>query len=135
MGRAALVLVGALLGGGLVYAKVNSSRQGERNRADQEVTRYLNLVQGGDRRGADAMLCGEDDTAVVELDGPHRYKETIPRIVSFAIVGASDWSSLVDGHGRTYRVRLTFADSTVALSDITIEIIAGRPCTGTQIPF
>ena len=57
------------------------------------------------------------------------------RIEGFAIIDFEEWSSWVDGHGRTYHVRLRFADGSTATSDLAVEMIGNEPCIATEIPF
>jgi hypothetical protein len=131
----ALLLVVALICGGLPYVYFRWSDLDEQRMADDEVGRYLSLVQEGDRSRADAMLCGGDDTTTVQLNDTFETDWSALRIDSVAIVSAWDWSSWVDGHGRTYGVRLTFADGSTAMTELVVEVIASEPCIGTEVPF
>lgn len=54
---------------------------------------------------------------------------------SFTIVNTWDWSSVTDGHGRGYQVRLVFADRSTAKVELAVEVIADDPCIATEIPF
>ena len=52
-----------------------------------------------------------------------------------SIISTWDWSSVVDGHGRGYRVQFAFIDGSAAFSDLAVEVISGNPCIGTEIPL
>ncbi|WP_319463599.1 hypothetical protein [Micromonospora sp. RTP1Z1] len=112
------------------YSDRNESRE-----ADKEVDRYLTLVQGRDRAGADVMLCGGDDTSAVQLPGMNQPNWHLPLVESFTIVNTWDWSSVTDGHGRGYQVRLVFADRSTAKVEMAVEVIADDPCIATEIRF
>jgi hypothetical protein len=129
---AALVSVVAVLGVGCVYAWQSAARS-ERHRADDAITKYLRLVREHDRACANAMLCAGDDTSPVRTDANVDWHAT--RIDNLVIVTAWDWSSMVDGHGRTYRVRLRTADGSTITADFVVEIISDRACVGTEVPF
>lgn len=115
-----------------VYSRFSGNEQ---RKADEEIAKYLSLVQGRDHSGADAMLCGGDDTTTAKLRDTDEPDSGLRRIEAFAIVSAWGWSSATDGHGRTYRVRLTFANGSTATSDLAVEVIANEPCIATEIPF
>jgi hypothetical protein len=117
----------------LLYSEL--SNRNERRREDEEISRYLSLVQERDHSGADAMLCGGDDTRTATLRDTDEPDWGLRRIETFAIVGSEEWSSWVDGHGRNYHVRLTFADGSTATSDLALEVIGNDPCIVTKIPF
>ncbi|SCL36074.1 hypothetical protein GA0070624_5449 [Micromonospora rhizosphaerae] len=120
---------------GLPLGFARYSNRNESREADKEVDRYLTLVQGRDRAGADAMLCGGDDTSAVQLPGMNQPNWHLPLVESFTIVNTWDWSSVTDGHGRGYQVRLVFADRSTAKVELAVEVIADDPCIATEIPF
>jgi hypothetical protein len=108
----------------------------ESREADKLIGRYLTLVQQRDRAGADAMLCGGDDTSVAKLQYVNQPDGRLPLVESFTIVRAWEWSSAVDGHGRGYQVRLVFAAGPAANVELAVEEMADRdPCIATEIPF
>lgn len=133
----ALAVVAALLvfcGLPLGFARYSDRK--ESREADKEIGRYLTLVQGRDRAGADAMLCGGDDTSVAELPWTYQPPDWhVPLVESFTIVGTWDWSSVIDGHGRGYQVRLVFADGSAATIELAVEVIGNDPCIATEIPL
>lgn len=120
---------------GLPLGFARHSKRDESREADKEVDLYLTLVQGHDRAGADAMLCGGDGTSAVQLPGMNQPNWHLPLVKSFAIVNTWDWSSVTDGHGRGYRVRLVFAGGSAAEVELAVEVIADDPCIATEIPF
>lgn len=128
-------MVVALICCGLPYAYTRWSVREEQRQADEEITEYLRLVQAGDRGRSHAMLCGGDDMTTIQLNGTYKLDWNAVRVDSFTIIGARDWSSVVDGHGRAYRVRLTFTDGSTGISDLVVEVMANEPCIGTEIPF
>jgi hypothetical protein len=132
---AAAVVIGALVCGGIPVLYVELSNSSEQRKEDKEISGYLSLVQGNDHSGADAMLCGGDDTRTATLRDTDEPDWGQRRIEAFAIVGSEEWSSWVDGHGRIYHVRLTFADGSTAMSDLAVEVISNDPCIATGIPF
>lgn len=129
------VVTGLLLFYGLPLGFARYSDRNESREADKEIGRYLTLVQERDRAGADAMLCGGDDTSAAELPGMNQPDWHLPLVESFAIVSTWDWSSVTDGHGRGYRVRLVFAGGSAAEVELAVEVIADDPCIATEIPF
>jgi hypothetical protein len=120
---------------GLPLGFARYSDRKESRESDKEIGRYLTLVQAGDRAGADAMLCGGDDTRVAELPGRYQPGWHGPLVESFTIVGTWDWSSVTDGHGTGYQVRLVFADGSAETVELAVEVIAGDPCIATEIPL
>lgn len=130
-----LTVVTALLCCGLLLAFARHPDHNESREADEEIGRYLTLVQGRDRPGADALLCGGDDTSTAELPGMDQPDWHLPLVESFTIVSTQDWSSVTDGHGTSYRVRLVFADGSAATVELAVEVIADEPCVATDIPF
>lgn len=120
---------------GLPYAYTQWSARNEQRKADEEIEEYLRLVQGRDVEQANAMLCGGDDTRAADLRETSEATWGSRRIASVAIVSSWDWSSVVDGHGRGYRVRFTFVDGSTAASDLAVEVIANDPCIATEVPF
>jgi hypothetical protein len=81
------------------------------------------------------MLCGGDDTRSATLRDTDEPVRGLWRIEAFAVVGSEEWSSVMDGHGRNYLVRLTFTDGSTATSDLAVEVIGNEPCIATEIPF
>jgi hypothetical protein len=69
LGWAVAVVTAVLLCCGLPLGLAWFLDRNERREADEEMGRYLALIQGGDRAGAPALLCGADDTSVAELPG------------------------------------------------------------------
>ncbi|MFY1672791.1 hypothetical protein ACN27G_35220 [Plantactinospora sp. WMMB334] len=129
------VVAGLLLFCGLPLGFARYSDRNESREADMEIGRYLTLVQERDRAGADAMLCGGDDTSAADLPRMNQPDWRLPLVESFAIVSTWDWSSVIDGHGRGYRVRLVFAGGSAAEVELAVEVIADDPCIATEIPF
>ncbi|MEJ3747460.1 hypothetical protein WEI85_29755 [Actinomycetes bacterium KLBMP 9797] len=127
---AALLLLCGLPIGFARYSDGKESRE-----ADNEIGQYLTLVQRRDRGGADAMLCGGDDTSVAELPGMKGPDWRLPGVASFAIVRTWDWSSVIDGHGKGYQVRLVFTDGSATDVELAVEVIADDPCVAMEIPF
>jgi len=125
-----LVLCGLPLGIARYFHRDDDARA-----ADYEIDRYLSLVQRRDSAGADAMLCGSDDKGTADLPGMNQPDWHLPPVESFTVVRAWDWSSVIDGHGRGYRVRLLFADSSAAEVDLAVEVIGDGPCIATEIPI
>src|SRR5215207_9375650 len=68
----------------LVFAE--SSDRNESREADKEIGRYLTFVQERDHAGADAMLCGGDDTSAAELPRMNQPDGHLPIVESFAII-------------------------------------------------
>ena len=97
-------------------------------KADSLVGQYLARVQQGDHAGADALLCGRDDTSIAGLPAT-------AALTSSQVGDAKRWSSIVDGGGRRYRAHLSFADGSQAEADLAVESIGDIPCIATEIPF
>jgi hypothetical protein len=134
LGWTAAALVVVLACCGLPLAHSRWSESNERRKTDDEIAKYLSLVQRGDRVAADAMLCGGDDTSVVKLSGMNESAGAPRRIRSSSITSSWAWSSVTDGHGRTYRVGLTFTDGSTDTDDFVVEVIADEPCIATEFP-
>lgn len=131
--RMAVLVILTLICCGL-FAVYFRSHRNEQREADEEIVRYLGLVQERDGPRADAMLCGGDDTSIAQPEGADERWRLLP-IRSFAIVHSWDWSSVVDGHGRAYSIRLTFADGSTTICDFVVEVIGNDPCIGTEVPL
>lgn len=97
------------------------------------MSRYLGLVQARDRAGADAMLCGADDTSAADLPDMYRPNWHLRLVDSFTIVRAWDWSSVMEGHGKGYEIRLMFVDGSAATVEMAVEVIGGDPCIATDL--
>jgi hypothetical protein len=113
----------------------NFDDEKESRESASEISQYLALVQLRDRAGADAMLCGGDDTGPAGLPVGYLEDGHAPLVESFTIVRTWDWSSVIDGHGTGYVVRLVFADRSSADVELVVEVIGGGPCIATSIPF
>ena len=88
------VVTPLLLCCGLPLGFARHSDRNESRDADEEIGRYLTLVQGRDRAGADAMLCGGDDmSGTAELRGMSEPTGT----------SHSSSPSLSSGHGIGHR--------------------------------
>lgn len=131
----AAVVIGALISCGIPLLYFELPNRNEQRKEDEEISKYLSFVQGNDHSGADAMLCGRDDMRIATLRDTDEPDWGLRRIEAFAIVASGEWSSSVDGHGRNYRVRLTFADGSTATSDLAVEVIGNDPCIVTEVPF
>ncbi|MEJ3749076.1 hypothetical protein WEI85_38155 [Actinomycetes bacterium KLBMP 9797] len=127
---ALLLLICGLPMGFARYSDGKESRE-----SDNEIGQYLTHVQRRDHAVADAMLCGGDDTGVAELPGMNGADWHLPGMESFTIVRIWDWSSVIDGHGKGYQVRLVFTDGSTTDVELAVEVIAGEPCIATEIPF
>ncbi|MDZ5447731.1 hypothetical protein U2F26_34350 [Micromonospora sp. 4G57] len=135
LGWALAVVTALLLLCGLPLEFARHSHRNESREADKEVGQYLILIQGRDHASADAMLCGGDDTSVAKLPGRYQPDWQLPLVESFTIVSTWDWSSVIDGHGRGYQVRLVFAEGSATTVELAVEVIADDPCIATEIPF
>jgi hypothetical protein len=135
LGWALAVVTALLLFCGLALGFARHSDRNESREADEEIGQYLVLVQGRDRAGADAMLCGGDDTSAAELPTMYQPDWHLPLVESVTIVSTWDWSSVTDGHGRGYQVRLVFGDGSATTVVLAVEVIAGDPCVATEIPL
>jgi hypothetical protein len=74
----------------------------ERSRADEAIATYLSAVRNQDLPSAHDRLCEERRDGYAEADFARAW--AFQPLASFVIVKAWDWSSWVDGHGRSYRV-------------------------------
>ncbi|GAA4474644.1 hypothetical protein [Phytohabitans houttuyneae] len=135
--RWTLVVVAALiLACGLSIGFIRNSHDDKESRESAgEINQYLSLVQRRDRTGADAMLCGGDDSGPADLPVGYLEDGHAPVMESFAIVDSWDWSSVIDGHGTGYLVRMLFADGSTADVELVVEVIGDDPCIATSIPF
>lgn len=120
---------------GLPIGFVRYSDSKKTDESASAIGQYLTLVQSRDRAGADAILCGGDDTSVAELPGETQRDGRVPEVESFTIIRSWDWSSAIDGHGRGYQVRLVFADGSTADVQLAVEVIADDPCIATAMSF
>jgi hypothetical protein len=81
------------------------------------------------------MLCGGDDTSVAQLPGMNQSDWRHSLLESFTVINTRDWSSVIDGHGRSYQVRLVFTDGSTVNVELAVEVIGNDPCIATEIPF
>jgi hypothetical protein len=104
----------------------------QQRRADEAIRQYAHLVESNDFAGADAMLCGGDDTNPARLDAGFR---DWPEIASLSVVvPGKPWSSVVDGHGWDYPAQVGFADGSTGTVRLRVEIIGDEPCIGSSVP-
>ncbi|MBQ0892694.1 hypothetical protein KBX37_06175 [Micromonospora sp. U56] len=111
-----------------VTVGVNSWRNSEeRSQSDRTVQTYLDSLARGDYNAAHALVC-TDETGVDR--GSFEQAEQADSIRSFEIESSSTWSSWVDGHGRSYRVRVTGATG----AEI-VEVISTRGANNGCIQY
>jgi len=100
-----VALCGAAVAGWQELSRRDSAR--ERSSSDDAVRAYLNSMTNGDYGAAHALVC-TDETGT-DRSSFERVERSDP-IRTFNIESSTRWSSFVDGHGRTYRVRVTRAN-------------------------
>jgi hypothetical protein len=98
------VVVGVVALCGVVVGGWSWDSKRERTRSDDAVRAYLNAVMNGDYDAAYALVCtDETGTDRSSFDEDERSNP----IRGFEIESSTAWSSWVDGHGRSYQVRVT----------------------------